>query len=167
MANYSSGLRVVDISRPMTPKEVAHFDTYPPNDNIGFPGAWTAYPFLPSGTVLVNSDPEGLFMLNPAGLTIVASEADAPLPESFTLEAAYPNPFNPSTFVTVSVPAAQDIDVRAYDGLGREVAVLHSGLLPAGSHVLQFEGSHLTSGTYLIRAVSESITKTQSVTLVK
>ncbi len=167
MANYTSGLRVVDISTPTTPREVAHFDTYPSDDNIGFYGAWTAYPFLPSGTVLINSNPEGLFMVRPAGLTFVANEADASLPESFALEAAYPNPFNPSTFVTVSVPVAQDIDVRAYDGLGREVAVLHSGPLPTGSHVLQFGGSHLTSGTYLIRAVSESVTRTQSVTLVK
>ncbi len=167
MANYTSGLRVVDISSPRRPKEVAHFDTHPSDDNINYNGAWTAYPFLPSGTVLVNSNPEGLFMVSPVGLTVTASEADAPLPESFALDAAYPNPFNPSTFVTVSVPAAQDIDVRVYDGLGREVAVLHSGLLPAGSHVLQFEGSRLTSGTYLIRAVSESVTKTQSVTLVK
>lgn len=65
-ANYQAGLRVVDISDPTAPFEVGHFDTTPYGANPpGFNGAWTAFPFFESGTVIVSSMNEGLFMLRP------------------------------------------------------------------------------------------------------
>jgi choice-of-anchor B domain-containing protein len=65
-ANYQAGLRVVDISEPTAPVEVGYFDTTPYGDNPpGFNGAWTAYPFFDSGTVIVSSMNEGLFVLRP------------------------------------------------------------------------------------------------------
>ncbi|MBW3552460.1 MAG: choice-of-anchor B family protein [Gemmatimonadetes bacterium] len=66
-ANYQAGMRVVDISDPENPRDIGFFDTTPYGPNpAGFGyGAWTAYPFLPSGTVLVSSMHEGLFMLRP------------------------------------------------------------------------------------------------------
>ncbi|MFQ5529653.1 MAG: choice-of-anchor B family protein [Gemmatimonadota bacterium] len=65
-ANYRAGLRVVDISDPTAPFEVGHFDTTPYGANPpGFSGAWTAFPFFESGTVIVTSMNEGLFILRP------------------------------------------------------------------------------------------------------
>jgi len=65
-ANYQAGLRVVDISEPTRPVEVGYFDTTPYGENPpGFNGAWTAYPFFDSGTVIVSSMSEGLFVLRP------------------------------------------------------------------------------------------------------
>ncbi|MFW6089697.1 MAG: choice-of-anchor B family protein, partial [Gemmatimonadota bacterium] len=65
-ANYQAGLRVVDISEPTEPVEVGYFDTTPYGDNPpGFNGAWTAYPYFDSGTVIVSSMNEGLFVLRP------------------------------------------------------------------------------------------------------
>lgn len=66
-ANYQEGMRVVDISDPENPRDVGFFDTTPYGpDHPGFgSGAWSAYPFLPSGTVLVSSMFEGLFVLRP------------------------------------------------------------------------------------------------------
>jgi len=65
-ANYQAGLRVVDISEPTEPVEVGYFDTTPYGGNPpGFNGAWTAYPFFDSGTVIVSSMNEGLFVLRP------------------------------------------------------------------------------------------------------
>jgi len=67
LANYQAGLRVIDISNPLKPVEIGFFDTTPWGGNppgwVG--GAWTAYPFLESGTVLVSSINEGLFLLRP------------------------------------------------------------------------------------------------------
>jgi choice-of-anchor B domain-containing protein len=65
-ANYQSGLSVIDISDPRAPREVGHFDTTPYEGNsAGFYGAWTAYPYYPSGQVVVSSMQEGLFILKP------------------------------------------------------------------------------------------------------
>ena len=66
-ANYQAGMRVIDISDPENPRDIGFFDTTPYGPNqAGFGGgAWTAYPFLPSGTILVSSMYEGLFVLRP------------------------------------------------------------------------------------------------------
>ncbi len=66
-ANYQAGLSVIDISDPENPVEVGSFDTTPYGDGNapGFNGAWTAYPFFASGTVIVSSMNEGLFILRP------------------------------------------------------------------------------------------------------
>ena len=65
-ANYQAGLRVLDISDPERPEEIGFFDTTPFEGNPPtMSGAWTAYPFFESGTVVVSSTQEGLFLLRP------------------------------------------------------------------------------------------------------
>lgn len=64
-ANYVSGLRVLDLDdadRGVL-REVAFFDVLPDLDEPVFNGAWTAYPYLPSGLIAVSSIDEGLFLL--------------------------------------------------------------------------------------------------------
>ncbi|MEM7261328.1 MAG: choice-of-anchor B family protein, partial [Planctomycetota bacterium] len=61
-ANYRSGLRLFDISTPTEPQEIGFFDTYPPNDNADIGGLWSAYPFLPSGTVIGSDRDEGILL---------------------------------------------------------------------------------------------------------
>lgn len=62
-ANYRYGLHILDISDPLNPVEVGMFDTSPFGTGPGFGGAWSTYPFFDSGTILVTSMQEGLFML--------------------------------------------------------------------------------------------------------
>ena len=62
-ANYLYGLHVLDISDPENPREVAAFDTAPYKEGPGFGGAWSNYPYFESGTVIVTSMQEGLFVL--------------------------------------------------------------------------------------------------------
>ena len=65
-ANYQAGFRVLDISDPENPVEIGFFDTTPYEGNPPtMSGAWTAYPFFESGTVVVTSMQEGLFLLRP------------------------------------------------------------------------------------------------------
>lgn len=63
---YFDGLKIVDISQRAAPTEVGHYDTFP-EDNFqrgsGFDGAWGAYPFLPSGNILVSDIDHGLFII--------------------------------------------------------------------------------------------------------
>jgi len=63
-SNYMSGLRVLDISDRANPMEVGFFDTVPFGDNSpSFGGSWSNYPFFESGTIVVTSMGEGLFVL--------------------------------------------------------------------------------------------------------
>ncbi len=66
-ANYTSGLRILDVADPENPKEVAFFDTAPfiPEGN-SFNGAWSVYPFFKSGAIIVNSIEQGLFIVKQA-----------------------------------------------------------------------------------------------------
>ncbi len=63
-SNYVSGLRVLDISDRENPVQVGYFDTVPwGEDAPGFDGSWSNYPFFPSGTIVVTSGSEGVFLL--------------------------------------------------------------------------------------------------------
>lgn len=62
-ANYRSGLRVFDALDPTSPTPLAYFDTFPGSNSNEFNGAWSNYPFFPSGTILVSDIERGLFML--------------------------------------------------------------------------------------------------------
>ena len=70
-SNYKSGLRILDVSDPTQPKEVAHFDTQPfGENNPGFQGSWSNYPYFDSGIIVVSSIGEGLFVLTPSKLEL-------------------------------------------------------------------------------------------------
>jgi choice-of-anchor B domain-containing protein len=67
-ANYEAGLRILDASAvPMggTLKEVAFFDPFPTLDAAELKGSWTAYPYFPSGIVVMQGTEGGVFILGP------------------------------------------------------------------------------------------------------
>ncbi len=66
-ANYSAGLRILDLSDIASANltEAAYFDIYPQDDSPSFTGAWSVYPFFESGTVIVSTIEQGLFVLQP------------------------------------------------------------------------------------------------------
>jgi len=68
-ANYTSGIRVIDISdienNIMT--EVGSFDTYPENNNTSFHGAWNVYPYFASGNIIISDIERGLFIIRKSG----------------------------------------------------------------------------------------------------
>ncbi|MEM6646258.1 MAG: choice-of-anchor B family protein [Bacteroidota bacterium] len=169
LANYTSGLRILDISDIENPVEVGFFDTYPDDDRAVFSGAWTSYPFFSNGVIAISSQGEGLFMVRPSGDAAlrVGTDDEADVPAAFALDAAYPNPFNPETTVQVTMRETAWITVAAYDLSGREVARLFDGVLSVGTFPLTFYADDLPSGTYLIRAASNASAQTQKVTLLK
>jgi choice-of-anchor B domain-containing protein len=63
-SNYEAGLRIIDISDRMNPREVGHFDSVPGGDNSpGFEGSWSNYPYFRSGAIIFTSIREGLFVV--------------------------------------------------------------------------------------------------------
>ncbi len=83
------------------------------------------------------------------------------------LDAAYPNPFNPSTVIGYRLAEIGQTRLTVYDLLGREVAVLVDGVMPAGDHSVTFNAAGLPSGMYLIRLQADGRLLTQTVTLLK
>jgi hypothetical protein len=83
------------------------------------------------------------------------------------LEESYPNPFNPTTTLRFSLPETMPVTLRVYDLQGRAVATLVEGVREAGTHTVQFDGTHLASGTYLYRLEAGAFSQTKRFTLVK
>jgi formylglycine-generating enzyme required for sulfatase activity len=75
-------------------------------------------------------------------------------PTGFRLEQNYPNPFNPSTTLSFELSVSSHVDLRVFDLLGREVAVLANGMQEPGSHSVRFDASRLQSGTYFYRLIA-------------
>ncbi len=66
-ANYRAGYRLLELTDLANARltEVGFFDVYPADDAPAFNGAWSVYPFFPSGTVVVSGIEQGLFVLRP------------------------------------------------------------------------------------------------------
>ncbi len=72
MSNNRAGLRVLDISDPENPVELGYFDTTPWSaDEAGFDGTWSVYPYFESGSVLLSSRREGLFIVRPRARRLI------------------------------------------------------------------------------------------------
>ena len=71
------------------------------------------------------------------------------MPETFSLEGNYPNPFNPETMIRFGLPETAQVKLTVYDVLGRQVRVLVDGVRKAGTHEVGFRADDLPSGTYL------------------
>jgi hypothetical protein len=69
-------------------------------------------------------------------------------PVTFQLDAAYPNPFNPSTTITYRLPKTSEVELNIYNLLGQKVATLVSKKQPAGQYQVQWDASNFASGIY-------------------
>ena len=82
-SNYRSGLRIFDALDPANPVEVAFFDTFPSSDSAEFNGAWSSYPFFPSGNVVISDIERGLFVVRvDAQLRPMALTSAGEIPQS-------------------------------------------------------------------------------------
>lgn len=73
------------------------------------------------------------------------------VPQTFALDGPYPNPFNPNTTFTLSLPKAVDVSLSVYDVSGRLLKTLLSGRRDAGVYQIGFGDLTLPSGVYLYR----------------
>ena len=89
------------------------------------------------------------------------------LPESYSLAAAYPNPFNPSTTISFAIPADTDVSIAVYNLQGRQIASLASGSYDAGYYSVIWNADIHSSGVYFVKMVAGSYVNTQKLMLVK
>lgn len=103
--------------------------------------------------------------------SLVSIHDDLPYehPKSVALEQNYPNPFNPVTNISFTLPENSEVSLQIYDIMGREVAALaDNAAYSAGSHTVQFDASHLSSGIYIYRlTLQNGVIKSRKMTIVK
>jgi len=88
-------------------------------------------------------------------ITILGIDDDTVIPSIFSVSDNYPNPFNPRTEFTVSIPEKSHVVVNIYDILGRQVALLAEGDYTAGRYRMEWTGKTdvnavAPSGVYLL-----------------
>ncbi|MBN2089704.1 family 10 glycosylhydrolase [candidate division KSB1 bacterium] len=77
--------------------------------------------------------------------------ADATIPSQMILHPNFPNPFNPATKIGFELPNSGKVQLAIFDLLGREVARIYDEVMAAGTYQVNFEATHLPSGTYFYR----------------
>ncbi|MFC2084961.1 T9SS type A sorting domain-containing protein, partial [Bacteroidota bacterium] len=87
--------------------------------------------------------------------------------EKFVLVGAYPNPFNPSTTISYSIPKQSFVQLRVFDVIGREVKTLVNKEQPPGNYEVEFSEDHLASGTYFYRLQAGDYIETKKMILLR
>ena len=85
----------------------------------------------------------------------------------FELSSAYPNPFNPVTSMSFTMPQDGLASVKVYNLMGQQVALLADGNYTQGMHQLTWNASDLSSGVYIVKAIYAGNVSVQKVMLVK
>lgn len=101
---------------------------------------------------------------------IFAKEMGEPeefVPTKFTLEQNFPNPFNPSTTISYTIPEAGNVELKVYDILGNEVATLVNGTKTPGNYTEVLDASSLASGVYIYTLRTNSFIQTRKMMLLK
>jgi len=101
------------------------------------------------------------------GLTSHVGDNNSEMPSKFKLEQNFPNPFNPSTTISFSLPKESNVSLKIFNVIGKEVDVLVNGYLPAGNYSLQWNAGNQTSGIYFYKLTTDNFTETRKMTLLK
>jgi len=94
------------------------------------------------------------------------------VPTEFALEQNYPNPFNPITKIKFSIPYVEthcsaSIQLKIYDALGREVAILIKEEKLPGNYEVDFNAGGLSSGVYFYKLQAGDYTNVKKMILLK
>ncbi len=100
--------------------------------------------------------------------TICRGEACLAL-QGITLLGAHPNPFNPATTISFTLPEPGQVNLEVFDIHGRCVGVglAPTRQYPAGTHHITFDGSGLASGIYIYRLTTGDFTASGKMILMK
>ena len=89
------------------------------------------------------------------------------LPEIFSLDRAYPNPFNPTTTLSFALPVISNVLREVYDINGRLINELINCNMDAGYHSVIWNADNNASGVYFVKMVAGDFVNTQKLMLVK
>jgi PKD repeat protein len=89
------------------------------------------------------------------------------LPDRVTLFENYPNPFNPTTTISFSLPATMQVKLEVFNVLGQKVTTLVDDLLEAGQHRVDWNAENVASGVYFYTLTAEGISSTKKMMVLK
>ena len=92
--------------------------------------------------------------VTPVGVKSITGE----VANSFKLNQNFPNPFNPVTRISFTLPEYSKVTIKIYDLLGREVRQLVNENMNMGTFMIDFNGSDLSSGVYFVRMTADGRT---------
>ncbi len=78
------------------------------------------------------------------------TKSTEPPPQCEPLLSLAPNPFNPTTTISLALPQASRLKLEIFDILGRQVSLLADEERPSGTHQWVVDGSSWASGTYFL-----------------
>jgi hypothetical protein len=118
-----------------------------------YPGTWPLpYSLAYSNTALQHAGTDGKALgdLNwfPSQLPLAVQQLPKTVPTKFALGNNYPNPFNPTTTVKVTLAQSGVMSLRVYNVLGQLVKVVDEGYKPAGSYTYNLSMDQFASGVY-------------------
>ena len=93
------------------------------------------------------------------------------IPETFKVNAVYPNPFNPTVNISFSLPRADEVSIQIYNALGQEVSSTRNQL-QAGGHLYTWNGLNqndlqVSSGIYFARISATDVDQMVKLTLLR
>ncbi len=166
IAHYTAGVRLVNISVPASPTEVAWYDTYPSANNNTYNGVWGVF-MLPSGKIIASDRQTGLYVLRTSVQVVGITDPVNNAPSSFELKQNYPNPFNPSTTIEYSIPKGSNVSIRIFDVLGKQVGLVADEYKAAGSYSVSYDAGRLASGIYYYTINADNFMQTRKMVLAK
>jgi hypothetical protein len=86
---------------------------------------------------------------------------------TYSLSNNYPNPFNPATKITYSIPEKSNVSLKVFDLLGGEVAELVKSEIEAGTYDITFNATILPSGVYFYKLQAGSFVEIKKMILMK
>lgn len=87
--------------------------------------------------------------------TTVNNDMDI-LPDKYCLFQNHPNPFNPSTNISYTLPETTPVKIVIYDIIGREVTSLINSVQTPGHYNITYNAADLPTGVYFYKMVTKN-----------
>ena len=151
---------------PLQGKSEVNFKWVLPNGLPAYPKVYAILDQENAITEIHDNNNKGFNILGSSSVSGI-DDSENHIPGTYVLYQSYPNPFNPTTTIKYSLPNSDIVNLKVFDILGREVAVLVNEYKPAGTYAAEFNASEFASGVYFYQLQSGNFVETKKMVLMK
>jgi len=106
-------------------------------------------------------------VLEPFLLTELLSITDELMSTDYSIYSIYPNPFNPKTNISYTLPEYSKIKIIVYDSRGNYVETLYNNFQSHGHHNIVWHADKYSCGVYFLNMITDFNTYSQKMVLIK